>query len=64
MYADEFMDNQDRYHIFVASYPALQKRFLRADHDSPMGMHRSREATYQCLSCDFYWHNMLKHVQN
>ena len=27
MYADEFMDNQDRYRIFVPSDPALQKHF-------------------------------------
>ena len=64
MYADEFMDNQDQYHIFVPSDPALRKHFLRADHDSAMGMHRGRDATYQCLSGDFYWHNMSKHVRN
>ena len=54
MYVDEFMDNQDRYSIFVPSDPALQKHFLRAYHDSPIGMHRGRDATYQCLSRDFY----------
>ena len=64
MYADEFMDNQDRYLIFVPSDPALQKHFLWAYHDSPMGMHRGRDVTYQCLSHDFYWCNMLKHVHN
>ena len=58
------MDNQDRYCIFVPSDPALQKHFLRAYHDSPMGMHRGRDATYQCLSRDFYWRNMSTHMRN
>ena len=64
MYADEFMDNQDRYRIFVPSDSALQEHFLRAYQDSPMGMHKGRDATYQCLSRDFYWCNMLKHMHN
>ena len=64
MHAVEFMDNQDRYRIFVPSDPALQKHVLRAYHDSPMGMHRGRDATYQCLSCNFYWCNMSKHERN
>ena len=62
MYAYKFMDNQDQYHIFVPSDPALQKHFLQAYRDSPMGMHRGHDTTYQCLSRDFYWHNMSKHV--
>ena len=64
MYPDELMDNQDRYHIFVPSDPALQKHFLEAYHDSPLGMHRGCDAAYQCRSHDFYWHDMLKHVCN
>ena len=64
MYSDEFMDDRDHFRIFVPSDPQLQKHFLCAYHDSLMGMHRGRDATYNCLSHDFYWHNMSKHVRN
>ena len=33
-------------------------------HDSPIGIHRGREATFRALSHDFYWRNMAKHVRN
>ena len=36
----------------------------RAYHDSPIGVHRGREATYEALSHDFYWPNVAKHVRN
>ena len=58
------MDDAHHYQIFVPSDPDLQKHFLRAYHDSPMGMHRGRDATYNCFSRDFYWRNMSKHVRN
>ena len=64
IYVDEFMDDAHHYRICVPSDPDLQKHFLRAYHDSPMGMHRGHDATYNCLSRDFYWRNMSKHVRN
>ena len=64
MYSDEFMDDCEHYRVFVPSDSQLQKHFLRAYHESPMGMHRGRDATYNCLSRDFYWRNMSKHVHN
>ena len=64
MYADRLMDNPGYYRIFVPSDPHLQRRFLHAYHDSPMGMHRGRDATYNALSRDFYWRNLSKHVRN
>ena len=64
MYSDAFMDDCDHFRVFVPSAPQLQKHFLCAYHDSPMGMHRGRDVTYNCLSRDFYWHNMSKHVRN
>ena len=64
MYVDEFMDDIHHYRIFVPSDPDLQKNILGAYHDSPRGMHRGRDATYNCLSRGFYWRNMSKHVRN
>ena len=64
MYADKLMDNPGHYRIFVPSDPQLQRHFLHAYHDSPMGMHRDRNATYNALSRDFYWRNLSKHVRN
>ena len=40
-----------------------QRRLFQAYHDSPMGMHRERDATYLSLSQDFYWRNLGKHVR-
>ena len=64
MYRDKLMENPDHYRIFVPSDPHLQRYFLHAYHDSPMGMHRGRDATYNALSRDFYWRNLSKHVRN
>ena len=64
MYAGKLMDNPGHYLIFVPSDPQLQRHFLHAYHDSPMGMHRGRDATYNALSRDFYWRNLSKHVRN
>ena len=64
MYVDKLMDNPGHYRIFVPSDPQLQHHFLHAYHDSPMGMHRGRDATYNALSRDFYGCNLSKHVRN
>ena len=58
------MVNPERFRILVSNDPQLQPHCLQAYHDSPMRMHRSRDATYHALSRDFYWHNLSKHVQN
>ena len=60
MYSDEFVDDCNHFRVFVQSDSQLQKHFLHAYDDSPMGMHHCRNATFYCLSCDFYWHNMSK----
>ena len=65
MYSDEFMNNPSHLRIFVPSDTQLQQRLLQAyHHDSPMSMHRGRDATYLSLSQDFYWRNLAKHVRN
>ena len=53
--------------IFAYLYPSdtqLQRRLLQAYHDSPMSMHRGRDATYLSLLQDFYWRNLAKRVRN
>ena len=64
MYRDEFMEDPNHYRIMVPNDIQLQRHLLRVYHDSPVGMHRGREATYGSLSYDFYWRNMTKHVRN
>ena len=64
MYRDKLMENPDHYRIFVPSDPHLQRHVLHAYHDSPMGMHRGRDAKYNALSRDFYWRDLSKHVRN
>ena len=64
MYSDVLMDDPTHLHIFVPSDIELQHHLLCAYHDSSAGMHRGRDATYNCLSHDFYWRHMHKHVRN
>ena len=64
MYRDEFMEDPNHYRIMVPNDIQLQRHLLKVYHDSPVGMHRGREATYGSLSYDFYWRNMAKHVRN
>ena len=40
VYADKLMVDPDRFHILVPNDPQLQRHFLQAYRDSPMGMHR------------------------
>ena len=63
-YSDEFMQDPTHMRIFVPSDSAMQRHLLQVYHDSPLGMHRGRDATYNSLSRDFYWRNMSKHVRN
>ena len=60
------MENPDYYRIFVPSDPHLTMSFFtcHAYHDSPMGIHRGHDATYNALSRHFYWQNLSKHVPN
>ena len=64
MYRDEFMEDPNHYCIMVPNDIQLQCHLLKVYHDSPVSMHRGREATYGSLPYDFYWQNMAKHVQN
>ena len=64
MYRDEFMDDPNHYRYVVPDDIQLRRHLLRAYHDSPLAMHRGREATYQSLTKDFYWRSMSKHVRN
>ena len=63
-YSDEFMRNPDHLRLFVPSDVKLQRHILQCYHDSPLGMHRGRDATYIAISRDFYWRNSSKHVRN
>jgi len=54
MYRDEFMDDPNHYRYVVPDDIQLRRHLLRAYHDSPLAMHRGREATYQSLAKDFY----------
>ena len=63
-YSDEFMSDPDHMRIFVPNDQDLQRHLLHAYHDSPLGMHRGRDATYNAISRDFYWRNLSKHVRN
>ena len=62
MYSDVLMDDPNHLGIFVPSDIELQCHHLRACHDSPVGMHCGRDATYNSLSHDFFWRHMHKHV--
>ena len=64
MYRDELMDNPNHYRYVVPDDIQLRQHLLQAHNDSPLAMHRGREATYESLSNDFYWRNMSKHVRN
>ena len=63
-YSDEFMSDPDHMRIFVPNDTDFQRHLLHAYHDSPLGMHRGRDATYNAISRDFYWRNLSKHVRN
>ncbi|KAL9984580.1 hypothetical protein ACROYT_G006890 [Oculina patagonica] len=60
MYSDEFLDDPGHFRIFVPNNKDLKTKLLRAYHDSPIGMHRGRDATYHALAQDFYWRGMGK----
>ena len=60
MYSDKLMTDPHHHRIFIPSDPDLQCHLLTAYHDSPISMHRGRDATYNTLSQDFYWRNMHK----
>ena len=64
MYRDELMDNPNHYRYVVLDDIQFRRHLLRAYHDSPVAMHRGREATYQSLANDVYWRNISKHVRN
>ena len=63
-YYDEYMEDPSHFRIFVPSDTDLQRQLLKVYHNSPIGMHRGRDSSHACLSRDFYWRNMAKHVRN
>ena len=60
-YSDEF---DSRLRVYIPSNPELQKQLIQTYHDSPLGMHRGRDATYAALSREYFWKSMSKHVRN
>ena len=64
MYRDEFMADPNHYRYVALDDIELRRHLLRAYHDSPVAMHRGKEATYLSLATDFYSRNMSKHVGN
>lgn len=64
LYRDELMEDPNHYRVMVPNNIQLQRHLIQVYHDSPIGMHRGRDATYGALSHDFYWRNMAKHVRN
>ena len=58
MYSDEFLDDPGHFRIFVPDNKDLKTKLLRIYHDTPIGMHRGRDATYHALAHDFYWRGM------
>ena len=64
LYRDELMEDPNHYRVMVPNDIQLQRHLIQVYHDSPIGMHRGRDATYGALSHDFYWRNMAKHVRN
>ena len=61
---DELTADPHHYGIMIPHDIQLQRHLLKVYHDSPVGIHRGREATYGALSHDFYWRNMAHHVRN
>ena len=64
LYRDELMEDPNHYRVMVPNDIQLQRHLIQVYHDSPIGMHQGRDATYGALSHDFYWRNMAKHVRN
>ena len=58
------MDDPNHLRTFVPSDIEFQCYLLHVYHDSPVGMHRSRDTTYKSLSHDFYRRHVHKHVRN
>ena len=52
MYLDKLMTDPHHYHIFIPSDPELQHHLFTAYHDSLIGMHHGRDATYNTVSQD------------
>ena len=60
MYSDEFLNDPGHFRMFVPDNKDVKSKLLRVYHDSPLGMHRGRDATYHALASDFYWRGMAK----
>ena len=64
MYQDKFVEDPNHYCIMVPNDIQLKCHLLKEYHDTPVGMHQGRKASYGSLSYEFYWRNTAKHVQN
>ena len=60
MSSDEFLDDPGHLRIFVPDNKDVNSKPLQVYHDSPLGMHRGRDATYHALARDCYWRGMGK----
>ena len=58
MYQDEFMEDPNHYRVMVPNDIQLRRHLLKVYHDSPVGMHRGREATYGMTSIGRTWLSM------
>ena len=63
-YHDEYMEDPSPFRIFVPNDTNPQRHLLKVYHNSAIGMHRGRDSIYACLSRDFCWRNLAKHVHN
>jgi len=54
MYSDKFLGDPGHFRIFVPDNKDVKSKLLQAYHDSPLGMHQGRNATYHALARDFY----------
>ena len=63
LYYAELMDDPFHYRIMVPDDQDSKRHLLMTYHDSLLGMHRGRDATYSSLSRDFFWKNILRNVK-
>ena len=63
-YNDEYMEYPSHFRMFLPNDTGLQRHLLKVHHNLPFSMNRSCDSAYACLSRNFYWRNMAKHVRD
>jgi hypothetical protein len=58
---DGYLYYRDR--LYVPNCPELHAELLRMYHESPVAGHMGRARTYEALSREYYWPNMLDYVE-